>query len=72
MPRFGPISRADLIRYLLALGFVGPYAGAKHQIMVRGDVTLRIPNPHESQISRDLLARLLRQAGVSRDEWEAL
>jgi hypothetical protein len=38
--------------------------------MVRGAVTLRIPNPHQSDIGRDLLSRILRQAGVDRDDWE--
>jgi hypothetical protein len=32
-------------------------------------VTVIIPNPHEGDISVGLLARLLRQAGVSREEW---
>ncbi len=70
MPPFGPVSRVELLRALRQLGFDGPYSGGKHQFMVRGDVTLRIPNPHRGDISRDLLARLLRQAGVSRAEWE--
>ncbi len=38
--------------------------------MVRGDVTLRIPNPHPGDIGRDLLARILRQGGIERAEWE--
>jgi hypothetical protein len=46
--------------------------GTRHQIMVRGTLRLRIPNPHQGDVSRDLLARLLRQAGLTRDEWEAL
>lgn len=54
------------------LGFQGPYRGRKQEIMVRGDITVRIPNPHEGAIGHDLLARVLRQAGISRDEWEAL
>jgi hypothetical protein len=40
-------------------------------IMQRGDLTITIPNPHEGDISVGLLARILRQAGVSREEWEA-
>lgn len=32
--------------------------------MVREDVTLRIPNPHQGDISKDLLARLLKQAQI--------
>jgi hypothetical protein len=29
----------------------------------------KIPNPHGADISVDLLARILRQAGISREEW---
>jgi len=72
MPVFGPISRKDLVRYLRKMGFDGPYSGGKHQFMLKGDVTLIIPNPHKGDISRELLARILRQAGISRKEWEQL
>jgi len=72
MPRFGPVSRKDLISYLRHLGFTGPYSGGKHQFMLKDNLTLRIPNPHQSDIGRELLARLLRQAGIERDEWEKL
>jgi len=72
MPPFGPIKRHELIRCLRQLGFRGPYSGGKHQIMEKGDLTLRIPNPHQSDIDRDLLARLLRQAGIERSVWERL
>lgn len=37
--------------------------------MVRHSVRLILPNPHRGEISVDLLARILRQADVSRDEW---
>jgi len=72
MPRFGPIHRTDLIGNLRALGFEGPYSGGRHQYMIRGDRTVWIPNPHSGDIGRELLARVLRQAGISRDEWERL
>jgi hypothetical protein len=38
--------------------------------MVRGDVTLRIPNPHQGDIGKDLLTRILRQGRIDRGEWE--
>lgn len=72
MPRFGPIRRQDLIRYLHQLGFAGPYAGGRHQFMERGDVRLILPNTHRGDIGPDLLARLLREAEVTREEWERL
>lgn len=70
MPKFGPIKRQDLIRGLKQLGFAGPYSGAKHQFMVRGTTTLRIPNPHKGDIGRELLARILREAGIDKSDWE--
>lgn len=44
MPVFGPIKRADLIKFLRKCGFDGPYSGGKHLFMVKGDRTLTIPN----------------------------
>ncbi|HYN42532.1 MAG TPA: type II toxin-antitoxin system HicA family toxin [Thermoanaerobaculia bacterium] len=70
MPAIGPVKRRDLIRFLSQLGFEGPYSGGRHQFVVRGGTTVRLPNPHESDVSTGLLVRLLRQAGVTREEWE--
>ena len=72
MPRFGPIKRRDSIRYLQRVGFEGPYSGGRHQFMAREDITIWIPNPHQEDIGRDLLARIPRQAHISRDEWGGL
>jgi len=36
MPKAGPIKHRDLIRYLRKLGWEGPYAGGKHEYMVKG------------------------------------
>ncbi len=35
-------------------------------------MNLRIPNPHAQEIGRGLLVRILRQAGIEREEWEPL
>jgi predicted RNA binding protein YcfA (HicA-like mRNA interferase family) len=72
MPAFGPVKRKDLIRYLKQFGFEGPYSGGKHQFMARGEITIRVPNPHQGDIGRELLARILRQAGISKEECETL
>lgn len=71
MPHFGPLSRRELISGLREFGFTGPIAGGNHEYTVKGTLRLTIPNPHHSVIGRDLLARILRQAGVTREEWEA-
>ena len=74
MPHFGPLRRKDLIRFLKELGFAGPYSGGKHEFMVRemDQLRLTIPNPHKSEIGKSLLAEVLREANISRQEWEKL
>jgi predicted RNA binding protein YcfA (HicA-like mRNA interferase family) len=69
MPKIGPCSRADLIRKLGHLGFDGPYAGGKHEFMKHGGFRLTIPNPHGKQIDSVLVQEILKQAGISREEW---
>ena len=70
MPAWGPVSRRQLIAVLRRLEFEGPFSGAKHQFMVRGDRVLTIPNPHRGDLGGELLALVLRQGGISRKEWE--
>lgn len=72
MPPFGPVNRRDLIRYLHACGYQGPYSGGKHAFMTRGELTVRIPNPHQGEIGRGLLSVILREAEIAREEWELL
>ena len=72
MPPFKPIKRQELIRQLKKLGFSEPQAGGNHQYMVKGQLKLFIPNPHRGDISKSLLARILRQANITREEWENL
>ena len=64
------ITRRALIARLRELGFEGPHTGGKHQFMVKGHLRLSVPNPHQSEIGKDLLIRILRQANISREEWE--
>ncbi|TVM02187.1 MAG: hypothetical protein CV087_09910 [Candidatus Brocadia sp. WS118] len=65
------ISRSELLRKFRALGFEGPYSGGKHQFMKKGSLKVRIPNPHKSrEIHISLIKELLRQAGISEDEWD--
>lgn len=72
MPPIGLIKRKDLIYYLRRPGFEGPYSGSKHQFMAKDDITVRLPNPHQGDIGEDFLVRILKQAKVSRKEWEQL
>ena len=72
MPPFGPIKRQELIRQLKKLGFTGPFAGGNHQYMVKDQFKVWIPNPHQGDISKSLLSKILRQVGIAKDEWEQL
>jgi predicted RNA binding protein YcfA (HicA-like mRNA interferase family) len=69
MPLIGPIKRKDLIKNLIKLGFSGPYSGGKHQFMEKENITLRLPNPHKSDIGMELLIRILKQANIKNSDW---
>lgn len=66
------ISLRKLIVGLKFFGFDGPYSGGRHLFMIKDSFKLRIPNPHKGDISKHLLAEILRQAGISRDRWNKL
>jgi predicted RNA binding protein YcfA (HicA-like mRNA interferase family) len=72
MPSFGPIKRRDLIKALKKAGFEGPFAGGKHEFLVKGELRLVLPNPHQGEISKELLSRILKQASITRKEWEEI
>lgn len=68
MPPFGTISRRNLIAALRTASFEAPYSGGKHPFMVREGLRVRILNPHQGDISQNLLGRILQQARILRDE----
>ena len=64
-----PVSRRELIRKFHRLGFEGPLSGGKHAFMRKENLTVRIPNPHGSDIGMPLLKEILRQAQISETDW---
>jgi len=72
MPAIRPIKQIELIRLLRKLDFIGPYSGGKHQFMVKGDLRIRIPNPHKKDIGKNLLKLILKEAEISKETWEKL
>ena len=72
MPAIKPIKQRELIRFFRRLDFIGPYSGGKHQFMVKGNLRIRIPNPHKKDISNDLLKLILKEAEISNETWEKL
>jgi len=63
------ISWKKLIERCRELGFDGPYSGGRHLFMVKDFLKVRVPNPHTGDISKHLLAEILRQAGISKEDW---
>ena len=70
MPKLGSISHRLLVKRLRTFGFVGPFQEGRHPYMTKGNFGLTVPNPHEKEISPDLLTRILRQAGIKREDWD--
>ncbi len=69
MPSLSPVSRRELIRKLKSLGFEGPFPGGRHEWMRRDGLRVTIPNPHGGAIDPGLIRRILRQAGITLDDW---
>lgn len=64
------ISRKELIRKFRVLGYQGPFSGKQHQFMTKGKKKIRIPNPHGSgDVDVSLVKKLLKQASISKEEW---
>jgi predicted RNA binding protein YcfA (HicA-like mRNA interferase family) len=76
MSQWRPCKRKDFVRRLRQIGFVGLYAGARHQFMVYDHHRLTIPSNHEYSVPqlrmmiREVERILDRQIHV--DEWESL
>ena len=69
MAELSSVSWTDLVRRLRKNGFDGPYQGGKHPYMIKEGLVLTIPNTHRGDIGVALLSRILRRAGVTKEEW---
>lgn len=76
MSQWRPCKRKDFVRRLRRFGFVGLYAGSRHQFMVHDNHRLTIPSNNEYSVPqlrmmiREVERILDRQIHV--DEWESL
>ncbi|OGZ63256.1 MAG: hypothetical protein A3C58_03395 [Candidatus Staskawiczbacteria bacterium RIFCSPHIGHO2_02_FULL_34_10] len=66
------ISWRKLVQKFKRLGFDGPYSGGRHLFMVKKELKVRIPNPHRGDISKHLVAEILKQSGISMSDWESV
>lgn len=65
------VSRRELIRKFKTFGYSGPFSGGRHQFMIKGRQKIRMPNPHGSgDIHISLVKEIIRQAGISGEEWD--
>ena len=64
------ISWRKLVQKFRRLGFDGPYLGGRHLFMMKGELKVRIPNPHRGDISRHLVSEIIRQVGISKEDWD--
>ena len=65
-------SERHLVSKLRDLGFEGPVPGGKHKKMSRDGKMVVIPNTHGSgqlDIAAKLLFKILKEAGVTKEEW---
>lgn len=71
MPKLSPLKAEQVIRKLRKLGFEGPIAGGRHSRMVHPERGLVIPIPmHKGKdVSVGLIRAIMREIGVSPDEW---
>lgn len=76
MPRWTPCKRSEFIHRLQRLGFEGPYSGARHHFLVRGNYRLTIPTNSEYSVPQ--LRLLLRETAaitghnITLEAWESL
>lgn len=65
-----PLPPREIYRKFRALGFEGPLQGGRHYFMKKGQLKVRVPNPHGEDISRGLIREILRQANIKPEDWE--
>ena len=70
MPR--PVSHRELVRKLRQLGFAGPFSGSRHLRMERDGHRIALPNPHGKDIGSVLIVRIIREIGISVEDFENL
>jgi predicted RNA binding protein YcfA (HicA-like mRNA interferase family) len=68
--RITPVPYRILIKKLKKLGLEGPHTGSKHPYMVIGDAVIILANPHQGEdVDVSLIKTILKDAGISREEW---
>ncbi|MEY4529746.1 MAG: hypothetical protein RLZZ156_467 [Deinococcota bacterium] len=71
MPKVSPLKSLEIIRKLRALGYEGPFPSGRHVHMVHPDKKFPlIPIPmHPGDIGVGLIRKIIRDVGVSLEQW---
>ena len=74
MSRLSPLKPHQVIRKLRKKGFVGPIPGGRHVRMVHTETGQIIPIPmHKSKdVSVGLIRAIIRELGITPEEWNRL
>lgn len=74
MPRLSPEKSRVVIKKLRALGFEGPFSGGRHLFMrhPNSKVKIPIPMPQGKDIPRGTVRAIIKQAGITVDDWQSL
>lgn len=71
MPKLSPLKPREVIQKLRKLGYQGPFPGGRHVHMVHMKTGQVIPVPmHQGKdIAVGLIREIIRQTGITPDEW---
>jgi len=74
MSRLTPLKPKQVFRKLRRLGFVGPIPGGRHARMVHPQTGQIIPVPvhQDKDVSVGLIREIIREVGITREEWISL
>jgi hypothetical protein len=69
--QLSPVSRRDLIKRLRMLGAVGHFREESNNTWSGGQIQSLSQSNHGEEIRPDLLTKILRDGGISREEWSS-
>lgn len=64
-----PLKHKELIAKLKKLGLEGPISGGKHPYFLFGKTKMVIPNPHRSEVGKDIIKSILNKIGLEFEEF---
>ena len=74
MPKLSPLKPQQVVRKLRRLGFSGPILGGRHVRMVNMETGRIVPIPmHKGKdVSVGLIRAIIREVGITPEEWNRL